>query len=138
MVTPYNYTITLKENRNFAFSGRTKAGYFDFYSNRRNLFLYEEFQLRLPEIDSIQFMAIDIPKSSKTGKINPKLVKIESQIEQVSGTLQIDHPQTNQGVKTFKIPYPVFKPIPHLRMYFTIARGDATKPNILTKVSIIK
>ena len=109
MVTPYNYTITLKENRNFAFSGRTKAGYFDFYSNRRNLFLYEEFQLRLPEIDSIQFMAIDIPKSSKTGKINPKLVKIESQIEQVSGTLQIDHPQNKSGRKNLKIPYPVFK-----------------------------
>ncbi len=107
-ITPYNYTLTLKQNRNIAFSGRTKAGYFDFYSNRRNLFLYDEFQLRLPEVDSIQFIAIDIPKS-KTGSINPKLVKIESQIEQVSGTLQIDHPQNKSGRKNLKIPYPVFK-----------------------------
>jgi len=104
-ITPYNQRLIIKENRNLSYSGRAKAGFFDFYGVNRNLFLYKEFQLSLPEIDSIQFQAIDPAK----GKQNrPSLVKIESQIEKASGTLQIDHPTNKSGRKNLKIPYPVF------------------------------
>lgn len=105
-ITPYNQRLILKENRNISYSGRAKAGFFDFYSVNRNLFIYKDFQLSLPEIDSIQFQAID-PAKSKQNK--PSLVRIESQIEKASGTLQIDHPSNKSGRKNLKIPYPVFK-----------------------------
>lgn len=105
-ITPYNQRLTLKENRNISYSGRAKAGFFDFYSVNRNLFVYNDFQLSLPEIDSIQFQAID-PAKSKQNK--PSLVRIESQIEKASGVLQIDHPSNKSGRKNLKIPYPIFK-----------------------------
>ncbi|MGC8865341.1 MAG: hypothetical protein ACP5O2_06415 [Bacteroidales bacterium] len=105
-ITPYNQRLTLKENRNISYSGKAKAGYFDFYSVNRNLFVYKDFQLSLPEIDSIQFQAID-PTQSKQNK--PSLVSIESQIEKAAGTLQIDHPSNKSGRKNLKLLYPVFK-----------------------------
>jgi len=106
-ITPYEYTLTMKENRNIAYSGRAIAGFFEFFSNRRNLFLYDEFRLSLPEIDSISFRAIDGKMRQNGGSQRPRLIR--SVIEQVSGQLQIDHHANKSGRKNFKIPYPVFK-----------------------------
>ncbi len=106
-ITPYEYTLTMKDNRNIAYSGRALAGFFEFFSNRRNLFLYDEFRLSLPQIDSIRFRAIDGKMRQAGGSQRPRLIR--SVIEQVSGQLQIDHHANKSGRKNFKIPYPVFK-----------------------------
>ncbi|MDO9512005.1 MAG: hypothetical protein Q7J34_09615 [Bacteroidales bacterium] len=105
-ITPYNYTLTVQQNRDIAYSGRAKAGTFDFFSTKRNYFLYDEFRLSLPEVDSIRMMVKERQKEEKQSRI--RYVRIQSVIEKVAGDLQIDQPDNKSGRKSLRIPYPVF------------------------------
>lgn len=106
-ITPYGFTLTVQQNRNISYSGRARAGTFDFFSTRRNYFLYDEFRLSLPQIDSIKMVVKERQKDEKQNRI--RYMPIVSVIEKVAGDLQIDHPTNKSGRKNLRIPYPVFK-----------------------------
>ena len=95
--------IVLKEGRDFVFTGRVKAGMFDFFANECS-FEYDAFRLNLPTVDSLSFQVKSFEKN-KDGEY--PLRRVRTVIEGLSGTLLIDEPGNKSGLKAFK-DYPKF------------------------------
>ncbi len=107
-IIPRNQRITLKKNRNMDFSGKLRAGKADFYGNGFS-FDYNTFQVRLNNVDSMKFLYRD----SKLGVDLP----IKSAIQNIYGTLAIDHPYNKSGRKKFP-GYPIFKSDVGSKVYY--------------------
>ena len=102
-IYPQNKEIILKKDRDFEFTGRVHAGYFDFYANKCS-FEYNKFRINLPQIDSMSFMVNSI-KRDERGR--PVLTRVKNVISNLSGDLLIDEPGNKSGLKPYYI-YPVF------------------------------
>ncbi len=98
-IIPKDQVITLKKNRNMDFSGKLRSGKVDFYGNGFS-FDYIKFQIRLNNVDSMKFLY----KDESIGMDMP----IKSAIENIYGTLSIDHPNNKSGRKKYA-GYPLFK-----------------------------
>jgi hypothetical protein len=98
-IIPKDQVVTIKKNRNMDFSGKLRGGKVDFYGNGFS-FDYNTFQVRLNNVDSMKFLYFD----DKEGMDMP----IKSAIQNIYGTLAIDHPRNKSGRKKFP-GYPIFK-----------------------------
>jgi hypothetical protein len=98
-IVPKDQVVTLKRNRNMDFSGRLRGGKVDFYGNGFS-FDYNSFQVRLNNVDSMKFLYHD----EKVGADLP----IKSALQNIYGTLAIDHPYNKSGRKRYP-GYPIFK-----------------------------
>jgi hypothetical protein len=94
-IYPKGAQIIMKENRDFLFSGRVHAGLFDIYGDSCS-FDYNKFNLNLPLIDSVVF---SVKNMDSTTMDQQEFVKVNSTIADLSGSLQIDHPNNKGGLK---------------------------------------
>lgn len=120
-IYPANEQIRLKKNRDFIFTGRVHAGYFDFYAHECS-FEYDKFKLNLPTIDSMSFSVHDTLKN-REGKY--PLVRVKTVIADLSGDLLIDNPNNKSSLKSYKV-YPVFNSKTESYAYYdrkTIQKG---------------
>lgn len=102
-IYPVEKEIVVKKNRDFVFTGRVKAGLFDFYANECS-FEYDSFRLNLPTVDSLIF---SVKSFEKDAKGNYPLRKVNSVVEDVGGRILIDHPTNKSGIRPFP-EFPVF------------------------------
>jgi hypothetical protein len=102
-IYPKNREIVLKKDRDFEFTGRVHAGYFDFYAQKSS-FEYDKFRINLPQIDSMSFM---VNSTTLDDQGRPALIKVKNVISNLSGDLLIDEPHNKAGLKPYSI-YPVF------------------------------
>lgn len=102
-IFPDDRTIKMRKNRDFDFNGLISSGKVEFYGNDFQ-FLYDEFKIYMPTIDSIQLWA-------STDKVDNQGYKLEARvqtvIEKVEGELEIDHPQNKSGVNR-RPEFPIF------------------------------
>ncbi len=97
-IYPTEQEITLKENRDFSFSGRVHAGRFDFHGSNFD-FYYDQFKIEMPIIDSMTFK-VRSKQPNEYGYF--PLVKVKNVIEDLRGNLLIDHPNNKSGLKPFQ------------------------------------
>ena len=97
-ILPKEQVITLKKNRTIDFNGKLRAGLADFYGNNFS-FDYTKFNVRLNNVDSLKFLYRDDTLGY--------LANVKSVIQNIYGTLEIDHPYNKSGRKKFS-KYPVF------------------------------
>lgn len=107
-IVPRNQQVTIKKNRNMDFSGKLRSGKADFYGNGFS-FDYTTFQVRLNNVDSMKFLY----KDQRTGADLP----IKSALQNIYGTLAIDHPNNKSGRKKFP-GYPIFKSDVGSKVYY--------------------
>ena len=98
-IIPKEQIVTLKKNRNMDFSGKLRSGKVEFYGNGFS-FDYVRFEVRLNNVDSMKFLYHD----SKSGIDLP----VKSALNNIYGTLAIDHPYNKSGRKKYP-GYPWFK-----------------------------
>ncbi len=105
-VYPNGEKVTVKKNRDMVFSGRVVGGLFDFVASNCR-FDYDKFQIDMDVIDSMIMYTED-----KTGLMNMygefELKRVNSMIEELSGTLYIDMPGNKCG-RTDNPDYPMFE-----------------------------
>lgn len=105
-VYPLDQKVTVKKNRDMVFSGRVIGGLFDFVTSNCK-FSYDKFQVDMDIIDSMIMYTED-----RRGKMNMygeyQLRKVNSQIEELAGTLYIDMPGNKCG-RTDNPDYPMFE-----------------------------
>jgi hypothetical protein len=102
-IYPDKSGIILKKGLDIVFSGRVKAGLFEFFSHNCS-FEYDSFRLNLPLIDSLGFKV----KSFEKNIYNERpLIRVNSVIENLSGQIQIDNPSNKSGLKLYP-EYPIF------------------------------
>ena len=113
-VVPDEQKLTLKQNRNFEFSGYVRAGRFEFFGHKFN-FDYDNFKVNMNNIDSARFY---IPVENVNPEIKKKiLVRIQNVIQNVSGYLYIDHPK-NKSARINYPEYPIFECTKKSYVYF--------------------
>lgn len=94
-VVPDNQELILKENRDFDFDGRVRAGRFDFRGTGFN-FSYDDFHVHMASIDSV---SIGIPSEQKDESGKERLIKVNSVLQNLSGTLRIELPNNKSSRK---------------------------------------
>lgn len=102
-IYPSNEEVVLRKNRDFLFSGKIKAGLFEFYA-KDCFFEYDTFRLNLPTIETMRFKVKSFEKN-KNGQ--HELVDVKTTISDLSGDLLIDSPNNKNGLKYYA-KYPVF------------------------------
>ncbi|MCX6246834.1 MAG: hypothetical protein NTW10_03785 [Bacteroidetes bacterium] len=103
-IYPSRQQVILKKDGDFLFSGKVEAGLFDYYT-KMSSFEYNKFKLNLPFIDS---MAVYVRSRTKDPKTQTyPLVKVRTNINNLSGDLLIDDPQNKSGLTYFP-EYPIF------------------------------
>ncbi|MFO8129027.1 MAG: hypothetical protein R6T99_03900 [Bacteroidales bacterium] len=112
-IYPEDQQIVMKKDRDFTFTGRVKAGLFEFYSGECS-FEYDTFKINLPSIDSLNFLVkrfkddtLDHGPADAGYSRLPSLVRIRSVIEGLSGHIQIDKPDNKSGLVAYP-DYPIF------------------------------
>ena len=103
-IYPRGNEIILKKNRDFVFTGKVRAGLFEFFANECS-FEYDSFRLNLPTVDSLSFR-VEALEEDEAG--NKPLKKVNTVIEDLSGILFIDEPNNKSGLNDFP-EYPMFK-----------------------------
>jgi len=103
-VVPRDGKIVMKKNRDFTFTGRVHAGFFEFYSNECS-FDYDHFRMNIPKIDS---MAMYVYAWHPDLNGYQPLIRVKNVISDMSGDLQIDDPGNKSGKKSLKN-FPVFE-----------------------------
>ena len=97
VIVPDNGRITLKKHKNFKFSGGILAGMFEFFT-KDCLFLYDEFTIRMPHVDSLRFYARD----------NNQIIPVDGTLERLKGQLLIDK-GNNKSSREVTPEYPIFE-----------------------------
>ncbi len=97
-VTPREQILTIKKNRGVDFNGKLRAGMADFYGSNFS-FDYTKFNVRLNNVDSLKFLYYDDTLGY--------LANVKSVIQNIYGTLEIDHPYNKSSRKNFP-GYPKF------------------------------
>ncbi|NEQ51661.1 MAG: hypothetical protein F6K11_16230 [Leptolyngbya sp. SIO3F4] len=102
-IFPAEGKVTLKKNRDFDFSGVVSAGKAEYYGKGFS-FKYNDFQIEMPIIDSLQLWA-DTEKRTQDGVMLE--ARVQTVIEDLRGNLKIDQPGNKSGLKSIK-KYPIF------------------------------
>jgi hypothetical protein len=106
VIYPREGRVILKENRGFEFDGRVQAGNFTFKGEGFD-FNYEEFAIALQAVEQVAIQVDDPEELDAYG--DPVKRSVQSKLEQVSGTLYVDHPNNRSGLRSEAFPqYPVF------------------------------
>ena len=95
-VYPMNEEVVVKKNRDMVFSGRVIGGLFDFVAHNCE-FNYDKFQVDMQVIDTMVMYVEDTTKTPDMYGDYP-LVRVKSQIEDLSGILYIDVPGNKSGM----------------------------------------
>lgn len=96
-IIPRDGELALGENRSFEFDGVIQAGKFEL-QGANFAFDYEAFKLDVRMAESLRIKAELDGQYDAYG--NPKLRWVASSIEEVTGTLEIDHPNNKSGWKS--------------------------------------
>lgn len=102
-IYPDKRGIIIKKGLDIVFTGRVRAGLFDFFAHNCS-FEYDSFRLNLPLIDSLGFMVKAFQKNNYGER---PLTKVGSVLEDLSGQILIDNPLNKSGLK-FYPQYPIF------------------------------
>ncbi|MDR0438189.1 MAG: hypothetical protein LBH22_07815 [Bacteroidales bacterium] len=102
-VTPYDQTIVVKRNRDFAFEGEVRIGRFDFVASGC-YFDYERFKISMDNVEALTF-AVKQGQPDIYG--NYQLRDIETIIEDLSGEIFIDKPTNKSGKEHYR-QFPIF------------------------------
>ncbi len=113
LIYPTDKQLIIKKGMDFVFSGRIRAGTFDFYA-RGCEFNYDQFKLDMPVIDSVSLMV----KSFETNEYGDHYpVKVKNVISDLGGDLYIDDPNNKSGLKDFPT-YPIFTSTKDAYVYY--------------------
>jgi hypothetical protein len=104
---PAQQRFTLKKNREMEFEGKVRAGRFEFFGKGFN-FNYRKFTVDMNNVDSMRFFFPDEDN---------RLVKINSVLQDISGTLFIDQQFNKSGLKEYS-EYPIFKSNKGSKVYY--------------------
>lgn len=104
---PREQHFTLKKNREMQMAGKVRAGRFEFFGNGFG-FNYQKFTINMDNVDSMRFFFPDE---------NNRLVKINSVLEDISGTLFIDQQYNKSGLKDYP-EYPKFTSTKGSKVYY--------------------
>jgi len=113
-IYPAEQKIILKKNRNFTFAGIVHAGRFDFFG-KEFAFDYNKFVIDLKNVDSLRLM-VKAQEPNAYGEY--PLVKVQTVIEHINGSLEIDAPDNKSGVKPFS-KYPIFNSFKDSYAYYS-------------------
>ncbi len=103
-IYPKGEELIVRKDMDVFFHGKIVAGLFDFYGKDCS-FEYNKFRFNLPSLDSMVFYVQSKTWDPKIGKF--PLVKVKTSIRNLSGDLEIDHPDNKAGLKSIK-EYPIF------------------------------
>ena len=106
-VVPTEQQVTILRNRELVFDGKVRAGRFEFFGQRMR-FNYNSFTVDMDDIDSMRFFFPDSEGS---------LRRINSVLQDITGTLFIDNPSNKSGRKNFP-EYPIFKATKGSKVYY--------------------
>ncbi len=102
-VEPDSSIVTIMEGKDLKFDGMIAAGDFQYKGKNFN-FVYDEFLVRMPEIDSIR-IDVQIPDSLKAEGGTEKS-SLSNHLNETSGTLYIDKPENKSGIaENYSYPY---------------------------------
>ncbi len=104
---PKDQRFVLKKNREMQLAGKVRAGRFEFFGNGFG-FNYQKFTVDMNNVDSMRFFFPDE---------NNRLVKVNSVLENISGTLFIDQQYNKSGLKDYP-EYPIFKSNKGSKVYY--------------------
>lgn len=126
---PAKREMLLHRNRDMTFDGILRSGNYEFHG-KEFMFSYDDFRIGMPVVDSLRLKAKDIRIDKEKGKAPYTMVN--SVIEGLAGSLQIDPPHNKSGILIDSFPeYPGFKSEKESYVYYNKrnARGDAYHPN---------
>jgi len=109
VVKPYGGDITVKRNRDIAFSGHINVGRFNMNVTNA-MFVYDQFKLDLPQIDSLRFKVTSFTDPNKTQWVRTPLYNLV-------GNIQIDMADNHCGLKKNK-DYPIFNSLKPSFVYY--------------------
>ncbi|MCK4569384.1 MAG: hypothetical protein KAT76_03785 [Bacteroidales bacterium] len=113
-IYPVNEEIVLKEDKDFSFSGRIRAGLFEFYAHECS-FEYDTFKINMPQIDSMSFF-VRVPDTSGKEK-SPRYYRVQAMVEDMNGYMMIDNPNNKSGLKSYP-QYPIFTSTDYSFVYY--------------------
>ncbi len=114
-IFPSDKKIIMQKNRDFMFHGKVEAGLFDFWASNCK-FTYDNFKMDFAVIDSIVLYVED--KSLMPNYMGEyPLQRVQSYIEDISGTLYIDQ-QNNKSSRLNFPRYPYFESKSPGRVYY--------------------
>lgn len=116
-IYPAGSRIVMKENMDFTFSGKVRAGLFEFYA-RDCAFNYDSFRIDMPQIDSMSFFV----RVRDEKRNRDKLVRVRAVVESMNGYIIIDDPMNKSGLKSFP-QYPTFTSVDHSFVYYDKNEG---------------
>ena len=135
-IYPSNQEVLVKKNRDFLFSGRIHAGHFDYFAKGCS-FIYDDFKLNLPLIDS---MSVRVLAFTTDDKGERPLVKLNTVIENLKGDLLVDYPSNKSGLKSYP-QYPLFTSREESYVYYnkpSIQNGVYLKDKFFYRVKPFK
>jgi hypothetical protein len=113
IIYPQNQQLIIKKGMDFTFTGRVRAGTFDFHA--RNVdFNYDQFRLDMPVIDSMSFYVRSF-ETDERGERPYK--KVQNVVSDLGGFLFIDDPMNKSGLKDFPA-YPIFTSTKDAYVYY--------------------
>jgi len=112
-IYPDNQQLMMRKGMNFSFSGKVRAGSFDFYA-RKSEFIYDQFKLEMPVIDSLSLTVTSF-EPDEYGKRHR--VRVKNVISDLGGELYIDEPNNKSGLKNFPN-YPIFTSTKDAYVYY--------------------
>lgn len=118
-IYPVNEEIIMRQNKGFHFSGRVRAGLFEFYGQDCS-FEYDTFRINLPTIDSMSFF-VRIPDTSGKEE-RPRYFRVQAMVENMSGSLYIDDAGNKSGLKEYP-QYPLFNSHGNSFVYYDRLEG---------------
>jgi hypothetical protein len=124
-VTPSEQKLILKKNRDFDFKGVVNAGRFRIYGKDFEFF-YDKFNIKLNDADSVRMKVTSIVPDVYG---ETPLRDVQSVIEKINGTLQIDAPKNKSGLKPFSR-YPILTSAEKSFVYYDkkyIRRGSYSR-----------
>jgi len=116
VIFPKDAHLVLQKNRNMLFSGVIMAGMFEFHTVNSE-FNYDEFTIKMPEIDSMQIYAM------RDNRIEP----VNGLVESLKGSLVIDRAD-NKSSREETPEYPKFTSELNSYKFFRRANGGAFDP----------
>ncbi len=121
-IYPRDNRFVMKKNKDFTFSGRVRAGLFDFYAEDCS-FEYANFRINLPRIDSMSFF-VRVPDNRTSDWTGNKYVRVRAVVENMNGFILIDDPDNKAGLKKYP-QYPIFTSIDNSFVYYDKVPGIA-------------
>ena len=111
---PDSQKIIIEKNRDMLFDGLFFSGRFDFFG-KGNHFNYDEFSMNLPQIDTL---IINVPDGDKVDQYGlPRLRPINSTLENLTGTLNINLPINKSGSSELA-QFPIFESTSFAKVYY--------------------